>query len=477
MVSDIPHLVAAICPDVFCQPQTRAAVKKVLRQSLAAGDRLAYLKAAEKAEPCEANTVALHQMEEINPFHLPGQRSPVQRHVLVLDHPDEPLEPLYFNLLDELQARGNWRVTILADTVAGTSGAGFSADLTRRVQQQEQQAVEQMGRIHTQMRALMQQWQKWRKEKEDLKIFSDARDSSRGENALRALQNRWRRNVNPDSAANDAAITGADFEAWREQSESEERQRVEMDRHLLAHQLRLLQLQAKWIKPYLPHFQMAGQEGDPAQVTAFNTALFELVLLVELPSEIEESVRRGDLPKLLLGKPHRPARSLVVVEFQFRAIPERTRAGSYAYRGRAELTFTSYALNDDELAVLRREIKREELGKLFGALEKNTPETLQQLLADLDELFAEPDARPKEARPPVEDTNPFSALFSIGEWFKPAPEEPGTPVIREPIRPDSEVEQVLRSCALLKARLACRELYEWEKRRWQMPVGKHRWRG
>jgi hypothetical protein len=60
------------------------------------------------------------------------------------------------------------------------------------------------------------------------------------------------------------------------------------------------------------------------------------------------------------------------------------------------------------------------------------------------------------------------------EWFKPAPEDPDTSIIHEPIRPDSEVEQVLRSCALLKARLACRELFEWEKHRWQMPVGNQR---
>src|ERR1019366_10815199 len=115
MASDIPDLVAAICPDVFCQPQARAAVKKVLRESLAAGDRLAYLKAAEKAGPCEANTIALNRLEKINPFHLPGQRSPVQRHVLILDHPDEPLEPLYFNLLDELQEREDWRGHLLSD--------------------------------------------------------------------------------------------------------------------------------------------------------------------------------------------------------------------------------------------------------------------------------------------------------------------------------------------------------------------------
>jgi hypothetical protein len=476
MVSDNPHLVAAICPDVFCQPQARAAVKKVLREALAAGDRLAYLKAAEKAVPCEPNSIPLRQLEEINPFKLPGQRGPVQQHILILDHPDEPLEPLFFNLLDELQARDDWRTTILVDTVAGTSGAGFTADLTRRVMQQQQQAAEQMGRIHGQIRALLQLWQKWREDRERLKIYDAAKGSSPAdkENAMRVLQNRWRRNANPDAVSTDDAGAGAGFEDWREQSESEQRQRLEFDRQLLANQLHLLKLQAGWLKPYLHHFQKSDPHGDPALVTPFNTALFELVLLVELPLEIEQSVQEGDLPKMLLGKQHRRSRPLMVVEFRFRAIPERTKGGSYAYRGRAEITFTSYALNDDELTVLKREIRRNEFGELFGALEQRTPETLQKLLADLDDLFTETDSKSTVVKPPAEDTNPFSVLFSFREWFKPSPDESDAVIIREPLRPDSDVEQVLRSCALLKARLACRELFEWEKRRWQMPVEKHR---
>lgn len=472
MVSDIPHLVGAICPDVFCQPAARAAVKKVLREALAAGDRLAYLKAAERAEPREPNAIALNRLEETNPFKLPGQRSPVQQHVLVLDHPDEPLEPLYFNLLDDLQTRDDWRITIFADTVAGTIGSGFSADLTRRVMQQQQQAADQMGRIHGQIRALLHQWQKWHEDKERLKVYAAATSSDHqvSENALRALQSRWRKNLNPDSASKEDAFTGSDFETWREQSEYEQRQRLEFDRQLLASQLRLLKLQTGWLKPYLHHFQSGDHQKNPALVTPFNTALFELVLLVELPSEIEQSVRQGDLPKLLLGKQHRQVRPLVVVEFRFRAIPERTRAGSYAYRGRAELTFTSYALNDEELAVLQREIKRNDFGELFGALEQKMPETLGQLLANLDELLAEPNSPPKAAKPSAEDPNPFSALFSIGEWFRPSPEETETSVIHEPVRPDSDVEQVLRSCALLKARSTCRYLFEREKHHWQMPV-------
>jgi len=476
MVSDIPHLVAAISPDVFCQPSARAAVKKVLREASAAGDRLAYLKAAEQAEPCEPNSIPLRQLEEVNPFKLPGQRSPVQQHILVLDHPDEPLEPLYFNLLDELQGRDGWQITILVDTVAGTTGAGFSADLTRRVMQQQQQAADQLGRIHGQIRALLQLWQKWREDKERLKVYAAASGDSPvdKEDALRVLQSRWRRNTNPDFLSNDDTPAVTDFESWRQLSESEQRQRLELDRQLLANQLHLLKLQAGWLRPYLHHFQTADAKENPALATPFNTALFELGLLAELPSELEQSVRQGDLPKMLLGRQHRQCRPLLAVEFRFRAIPERTKAGSYAYRGRAAITFTSYALNDDELAVLRREIRRNELGELFGALEQKTPETLQKLLADLDELLTEANSKPTETKRAAEDTNPFSALFSIREWFKPSPTESDPALIQEPIRPDSDVEQVLRSCSLLKARLACRELYEWEKRRRQMPVGKPR---
>ena len=286
------------------------------------------------------------------------------------------------------------------------------------------------------------------------------------------LQNRWRRNADFNYAPTDEAKAGVEFEKWREQSETEQRQRLEINRQLLANRLEFLKLQAGWLKPYLPQFHQSDPNGNPALVTAFNTAVFELVLLVELPAEIEQSVKQGDLPKMLLGKSHRQCRPLLVVEFRFRAIPERTKAGSYAHRGRAELTFTSYALNDDELAVLRREIKRNEYGQIFQALEQKTSTAMQKLLGDLDDLFAGDKAQPKETKPANTDGNPFSALFSILEWFKSSPTEPAEAIIREPLRPDSVVERVLRSCAVLEGRSACRKLFEWEKRRRQMPVEK-----
>jgi len=79
-------------------------------------------------------------------------------------------------------------------------------------------------------------------------------------------------------------------------------------------------------------------------------------------------------------------------------------------------------------------------------------------------------AEPTPSAPQQEDTNPFSALFSFGDWFKPAESTVGVPVSKGPLRPDSEVEAVLRSRVLLEARKACREFYEHGKRRLHLPL-------
>ena len=466
MVSNIPKLVAAVCPDVFCQYKAQTKVKRELRDYLWMGSHLAYLKAAALAEPVEPNAMALSRLIDENPFKLPGQRSPVEQHTLTLDHTDEPLEPIYFNLLDDLQSREGWRVTKLVDTVEGTHGAGFSSDLTRRVQQQQHNAAELMTRMQNQVRALMDQWHKWRERKDNLNTYEAANepDGPDQETALWALQNRWRRTANPDLQS-DALKSAAAFEHWRQQSERKLRSQLAMDRQLLRSQLQFLKLQAGWLKPYLQPHQAKQSKGDPDLVTAFNTAIFEVVLLVEPASDLEHAVRQRELPRMLLGKRHRRPEPLLIIELRFRAIPERTKGASYAYRGRAELTFTSYALNDDELDIFIRELQRSEWGEVLGLLEQDTAANLDSLLSDLDELLAESPAEPKSKAPTKQEANPFSALFSLGELFRSEEKNATTVKPTEPLKPDTDVERVLRSVALLEARVLCLELYEQEKRR------------
>jgi hypothetical protein len=180
----------------------------------------------------EPDTIALSRLIEENPFKLPGQRSPAEQHTLILDHTDEPLEPIYFNLLDDLQSREGWRVTKLVDTVEGTHGAGFSSDLTRRLQQQQHNAAELMTRMQNQIRQLLEKLQQWRERKDALKTYDAAGDPDGPdqETALWALQNRWRRTAHPDLQS-DALKSAAAFERWREHSERELRSQLAVDRH------------------------------------------------------------------------------------------------------------------------------------------------------------------------------------------------------------------------------------------------------
>ena len=352
-------------------------------------------------------------------------------------------------------------MSMLVDSVNASMGAGFNTDLTRRVTQQQQQAAQLLTRMHGQIRSVLQQWQKWRAQRERLQVYEAARSDIVPDKdaALSVLETRWRRAAEADPESPDYVGTVKDFATWLKLSEQALRSRLAIERNVLISELHFLKLQTLWLKPYLPQVQTRQTKNHPELVTAFNTALFELVLLVELPSELEWFVKQGDLPKMLLGKKHRRPHPVLVVEMKFRAIPERTKAGSYAYRGKAEFKFSSYALNDAELTVLQREITRNEYGEMFGILEQKIPGSLNGLLADLDDLLGEAQPKLVGSKSKPEDTNPFVALFS---WFKPS-EASSQSDFAVPLRPDTEAEKVLRSFALLEARRLCRDLYDSRK--------------
>ena len=437
-------------------------MREQLRRALAASDRLAYLKAAQATLPREANQIGLERLEDVSPMDLPGQRSPIEEHTLILDYAEEPLEPVYFNLLNELQGRDGWRVEKLVDTVSVTSGSGLFFDLTRRLAMQQQEIAKLLAQLHGQVRALLGRWQKWCEEKRQLAFYDRAREEKDiGSQAATRPFNR-RGLEEHDVAGMAAASPGEDG--------AELRQRLEVDRRLLANELNLLKLQVNWLRPHLKPTQESRHAGDPGLVTAFNTAMFEIVLLVAPHSELEHAVQTGALPKLVLNQRFRQCQPILIVNLRFRVVPERSSRGAYGYRGRAEIMFTSYALNEEELSVFRRELRRSQWGEVLGLLEENTASNLEALLGNLDELLADKQSKEKPPAPVSEDTNPFSALFSWTELFASTPSkaDPLTPV--EPLRPDNDIERVLRSFALLEARAWCRKLYDHEKQARQMPV-------
>ena len=81
---DIHQLIAAIVPDVFCDVKARREVKNILSEAAKQKDNSGFFRAAEKAQTLEPNQIAIEHLEDENPFRLPGFKSPIERHTLVL---------------------------------------------------------------------------------------------------------------------------------------------------------------------------------------------------------------------------------------------------------------------------------------------------------------------------------------------------------------------------------------------------------
>jgi len=192
------------------------------------------------------------------------------------------------------------------------------------------------------------------------------------------------------------------------------------------------------------------------------------VLLAQREYPIHEDVDCGDLPRFILQAGPRSLFSALILELKFRAAPEWTAGGAYGCRGRFELTLTSYALNADELVALRRELDRDNLDMTMRALGGDNGNAIAELVKQVETLVAGPET---EKEPEPDDPNPFTSLFAFKKTFGDENKkiETGGETIK-PMVGDSEIEQVIRSQAILDARRRCLQLYNRCKSALKMPV-------
>jgi hypothetical protein len=287
--------------------------------------------------------------EPQNPFNLPGFTSPIEQHTLTYDSFDESLEAFYFWLLDELTADG-WTISKLADTFTATPASGLFSDLTRRESQAQREVMKMLKEAHALVRDILRTTTFLKEEAK----FSDQRSNESG----------------PD---------------------------YQLERSLLKSKLETLKLYARWLGPYLRQARQTKQSdgGGAAVVNLFNTATAEVTLLAQSEYPVAEDVDRGELPKMFLNAKRRPFYSVLIIEWKIRAAPERNSSGGYGYRGRFDLTLTSYALNADELAVLHQELNREDLDELIHSVGDDSARTLQDLVKEIDSLINEPSKYPR----------------------------------------------------------------------------------
>jgi hypothetical protein len=117
---------------------------------------------------------------------------------------------------------------------------------------------------------------------------------------------------------------------------------------------------------------------------------------------------------------------------------------------------------------LREQIDKDDLKDTFGAIEGATDESIQAIQKDIEEFLEE--KKPEKKDEKKEDSapqNPFSALFSgFPNLFNLKKKEDKTKILS----PDTELEKVIRSQALIEARRKCDKMYGIFKKMYNMPT-------
>lgn len=445
MVS-VHDIICAVNPGLYYKTSNdKAAAKKELAEFKELVKTKGIQAAAEKAKP-----------------------KPLEEHKLIYDSSSETLEPIYFFILDLMNDFGLSTEKII-DNFTSSPGSGHFGDLGMRSTALQQQAARVMGDINNVTRSILnlvydlKDFQIRLHTYDDLhssnnqtseaarlalkQIWMDKVDINKGNSSIKAMafsgggQIGMQTLVDAFLFVKDESLKGPDgkevdlnervkrvvkqriqeFNIWIQESEKELRKRYELERKYLKSQVNSVKLYSRWVKPYLKAIQgleMKDHPGNPRMVNAFNSILLELTLLGK--SKLDASSAAGaDLPKEFKN-PHlvkRNYNSCVIIDFNFRGIPQKASSYQqhYVFGGRAEVTFSAYSLNDDELKVVKKELEDADMGDALKLIEGATSESLEEMQEEIDSFLKEEDEAEKKQEKQIQkdSSNPLLALLGF----------------------------------------------------------------
>jgi len=520
MVS-IHDLIAVISPDTFCHDKHRKKVKKMVKEEISKNNNNAYVDVVNKLNEEKANL----QVENVNlfdydkakkdPFKKWGLKSPVEKHEILYDSAAEGLEPVYFWVHDFSNSIG-LSLEKITDNFVSSPGSGHFSELQGKATRMQEEAMKQLGAVNQVIKSILNVVYDLRDFQLRLDFYKDVKsnDSAKRNAAIMSLKQIWLDTVDATKrgntsikalaqqfdyatlidaffAANSLADVNkldlnervkriiqqriAEFSKWIDLSEKELKKRYEIERNYLKSQYNTVKLYARWIKPYLVAAKKLEQPGYNSAdlVTAFNTVILQLTVLAKSSYTPSGDVKEGLLPELFAkmekAKKVRKYIPFFTIEFKFRSIPQKV-GQHYAFGGRAEMKFTSYALNEQEMKVLKDQMEKDDVGDVMKLIEGATTDSLGQLQDDIDEFLDEKKEKKKESKLNTEDTNPFTALFSFlkGTGIK-KKEDWDT---SKPIKSDSDYEKIIRSQAAISAREKCFLVFDVYKKSHGMPSHK-----
>ncbi len=535
-MADIHKLIAAISPDVYCQKTIEKDgeiidLPKMLKRMIKFdGINSDVLKTVEPLKPGDLPAYE-YDAAKADALNLWGLKSPIEQHKITYDSPAEGLEPVYFWLLDFLS--GPYKeIDKVTDNFVASPGSGHFSEMQGKATQMQQEASRTMGNVNTVLKSvlnLVYDLKEFRIRLRPYKIYNDKDASEEDKNKqLLSLKQIWldnvdirkgRGSINALSSGELDFVTLRDafmsiineklengrggkldlnervkrilqqraqeFFVWVKESYSSLKQRYEIERNYLKSQVSMLKLYAKWVKPYLVaanRLQQNYESKNAALVTAFNTMILELQLIATKEYDIKDDVASGLVPDLFNNYKGRKYFKVLVLEFDFRSIPQKVSQRDWAFGGKVDVKFTSYALNEEELKVLKSEINKDDLKSVLELVDGATKESLDQIDKEIraltegkedEEIDKEDekkaaDKKKKEVEKKKGDDFGIKALFSGFRFKKKEKEKFDEKKTLNP-EPDDQYEKVVRSQCALDSRSLCFTIFDTYKKAHGMP--------
>ena len=492
------QLIAAINPDLYYDGNVKE-MKKLVAQK---GPYNAVKEMIYKGKGVKSKTYKFAQNIEdfaINKEGVAGTRQ------IVYDSAVDTLEPIYFWLTDFLGDLG-LKAEKLVDNFTSSPGSGHFAELGQRASVMQQQGSKMLADINTVLRSILNIIYDLKEFKIRLQSYEDLKsdDKTKSEGALLSLKQIWMDKVDIQKGNSsikamalgqagfqtllDAFLAVKDeslsyqgkeidlnervkrillprvheFNTWLGHSEEELTKRYKLERAYLKSQVNSLKLYSRWAKPYL---QAASQletmyvGRNPALVKTFNTIYLQLDLFGSATIDIPPEAGKNTIKR----KYYR----CVLINFKFRGIPQKVAQQShYAFGGRTEIIFRSFALNQDEIKWLKQELDKSDLGEMLDLIHGTTDESLETLQEEIDYFIKEEKIEQgkikTETKKVVDTSNPFKALFG-GYRDKPKEQEQSSNEIKEIklVKSDNWLEKTYaRPEAALKAEQAAFKIYD-----------------
>jgi len=440
-------------------------------------------------------------LKNMGDFNL--KPNPAVQHQLTYNSSVQTLEPVYFWILDFMNGMFNNNVEKLVDNFASSPGSGHFAELNSKANQLQQQAMTVLAQVNGILKGVINVIYDLKEWQITLSHYdaANSKDKNVSEAGILALKQRWmdkvdiqrgQGSINAMASGNLQFVTLRDafmivntieevdkldlndrvkrilkprvqeFYEWKKRSEAELRKRFEIEKTYLKSQVDSLKLYSRWAKPYLKSAQQLSMNeklsSRPDLVNIFNTVFLQLTLMGTSKINVEEKAIDKDLPYEFKKMKLRKYNSVVFVDFNFRGIPNRLpQGGHYVFGGRAEVTFKAYALNNEELELLKHKLGENDLNDSLKLVEGMTEESIKQIQVDINEFLEDKEKEKKKEE--SEDINPFSALFSFFKSEK-KKEDKKEGKVSDKIKPDSYAELYVRNFAEADAINRCYAIFD-----------------